>query len=224
MVLAAGLGTRMRPLTNSRPKPLVEVAGQTLIDRVLDRLDEAGVETAIVNTHYQAEMLEQHLKARERPRIHFSRETELLDTGGGVRKALPLLGQGPFFTINADALWTDGERGTLALLAARWDEALMDALLLLHPIENASGYSGSGDFERLPGGRLYRQNAAPFVFAGVQILHPRLFKDTPEGAFSLNLLYDQAQAAGRLFGQVHNGGWHHVGTMEARNEAEEALK
>jgi len=225
MVLAAGLGTRMRPLTDSCPKPLVQVAGRTLIDRVLDRLIEAGVETAVINTHYKAAMLERHFEGRDRPRLHFSREAELLDTGGGVQRALPLLGPGPFFTINADALWTDGERGMLVTLAARWDEALMDALLLLQPTERTVGYTGNGDFERQPGGRLRRrqQGAAPFVFAGVQILHPRLFKDAPPGAFSLNLLYDRAQAAGRLFGQVHSGGWYHIGTMKARREAEERL-
>jgi MurNAc alpha-1-phosphate uridylyltransferase len=223
MVLAAGLGTRLRPLTDTRPKPLVEVAGRTLIDRVLDRLIEAGVATAVINTHYRAAMLERHLAHRDRPHIRFSREAKLLDTGGGVRQALPLLGPGPFFTINSDALWTDGRIGTLRRLAARWNDDSMDALLLLQPREHAIGYAGSGDFERRPSGRLIRRKTAPLVFAGVQILHPRLFKDTPEGAFSLNLLYDRAQAAGRLYGQAHDGDWYHIGTMEARREAEERL-
>jgi MurNAc alpha-1-phosphate uridylyltransferase len=227
MVLAAGLGTRLRPLTESLPKPLVPVAGRTLLDRALDRLAEVGVETAVVNLHHLGDMIAEHLKDRTKPEIVLSRERELLETGGGVRHALSLLGGGPFFAVNADVLWLNGPFDALARLQRHWRDADMDALLLLHETTVAFGYDGAGDFLADPDGRLARRperEIAPYLFTGVQILHPRLFRDCPEGAFSLNLLYDRAMAAGRLFGVVHDGEWFHVGTPEGLAEAEDYMR
>lgn len=222
MVLAAGLGLRMRPLTETRPKPLVELAGRTLLDRALDRLTAAGVRRVVVNTHYLAEMIRDHLSGRDD--IVLSHENDRLETGGGVRRALPYLGGRAFFVVNGDAVWRDGAAPALGRLADAWDDPRMDALLLLQPTEAAEGYSGNGDYHCNADGALRRrgpEEPGPFVHAGVQILHPRLFADTPAGAFSLNLLYDRAQAAGRLFGLAHDAGWYHVGAPEdlARIEA-----
>ncbi len=217
MVLAAGLGLRMRPITNKLPKPLVPILNRTLLDRALDRLEEAGVEEAVVNVHHLGEMIEQHLSGRHAPKITLSIEETRLETGGGVAKALPLLGDTPFIVANGDVLWLDGPHPTLDLLAAAWDDDEMDALLLLHPTVEAYGYRGDGDFLMDPGGRLSRRperELAPYLFAGVQILHPRLFGDEPAGSFSLNLLYDRAIERGRLFGVLHDGKWFHVGTPE----------
>jgi len=224
-VLAAGKGTRMRPLTDRVPKPLVEVAGRPMIDFVLDRLAAAGVGEAVVNTHHLAEMVESHLAGRERPRIRFSRETALLDTGGGVAKARDHLGPTAFFVVNSDGLWRESATPALSRLAAAWDDAAMDALLLVRGTEAAVGYDGAGDFELADDGRLARRDgaAAPFVFMGVQLLHPRLLRDAPDGAFSLNLLYDRAIAAGRLHGLAHTGDWFHVGTPDALAAAERAF-
>ena len=228
MVLAAGLGLRMRPLTDKRPKPMIEVGGRALIDRILDRLEESGVRTAVVNLHHKAAMLEQHLSGRSRPKIVFSHETgELLDTGGGVRKALEHLGSQPFLVLNGDVLWLDGLRPALRRLADFWDGRRMDALLLVHPTAYALGYEGSGDFMLSPEGRLRRRRAqeiAPFAFTGIQMLHPRLFRETPENAFSLNLLYDRAEEAGRLWGLRHDGEWLHVGTPRDLSAAEAHLQ
>lgn len=228
MVLAAGLGKRMRPLTATRPKPLVEVAGRTLLDRALDHLRAAGVRRAVVNVHYLADRIEAHLARRsEGLDIAISDErAALLETGGGVAKALPLIDADPFFVINSDNMWVDGPVDTLRLLAQRWDEESMDALLLLVPLARATGYEGLGDFHMDPVGRLRRRNGlrvAPFVFSGIQILSKRLFADAPDGAFSLNRLYDRALEAGRLYGLVHPGLWFHVGTPGAVNETEALL-
>lgn len=223
MVLAAGLGKRMRPLTETLPKPLVPVAGRTLIDRVLDRLDGAGVARVVVNLHHFRSKLEAHLAGRASPRIVLSPEPELLETGGGVRHALPLLGPAPFYVTNADVLWFDGKCPALERLARAWDDSRMDVLLLLHPTISAFGYDGVGDYFCDTLGRLrYRRGheIPPYIFAGVQILHPRLFKDTPEGPFSLKRLYDRAEAEGRLWGVVHDGLWFHVGTPEGLAEVE----
>jgi MurNAc alpha-1-phosphate uridylyltransferase len=226
MVLAAGLGLRMRPLTLNRPKPLIRLAGRTLLDRALDALADAGVDSAVVNTHYLGNMIAAHLVERTRPQIRLSPELSLLETGGGVANALPLLGDAPFYVVNADIAWTDGNPPALARLADAWTDE-MDALLLVVPVGSATGYDGVGDFDIAPAsgsgcGRLARRKAAraPHVFTGVQLLHPRLFDGAPGGAFSLNILYDRAEAAGRLFGIVHDDAWYHVGTPTALAEAE----
>lgn len=221
MVLAAGLGLRMRPLTKHTPKPLIPVAGRSMLDRVFDRLDEAGVPDRVVNTHWLADQIARHLANHSG--VTLSHEDVLLDTGGGVAHALPLLGAQPFFVCNADVVWLDGAQPALIRLAEAWDAARMDALLLLEPVGPAFGYDGPGDFFRADDGRLQRRSdasTAPLVFTGVQILHPRLFADAPVGPFSLNTLHDRAQATTRLFGLVHDGDWLHVGTPEALTEAE----
>ena len=226
MVLAAGLGKRMRPLTETRPKPLIEVGGRAMLDHVLDRLQEVGVEEAVVNHYHLGAMIEEHLGERAHPAIRFSPEDELLETGGGVKRALPLLGEAPFYVVNGDIVWLDGLTPALRRLAEVWDEARMDVLLLLHPTAFALGYGGRGDFIMTPDGLLRRRRereVAPFVFAGVQILHPRLFADTPDGAFSLNLLYDKALETERLWGLRHDGEWFHVGTPESLRTVESAL-
>jgi len=227
MVLAAGLGVRMRPLTDTMPKPLVKVAGKALLDHVLDRLADAGVGRAVVNMHYLGEQIEAHLKNRAKPAISLSDERGLLlGTGGGVVKALPLLGSAPFFHINSDTIWIDGVRPNLARLAEAFDPATMDALLLLAPTTGSIGYSGRGDFIMQGDGRLRRRGereVAPFVYAGAAILSPALFKDAPQGEFSLTDLFDRAAAAGRLHGLRLEGLWMHVGTPDAVGEAEKAI-
>ena len=227
MVLAAGLGTRMRPLTDKIPKPLVPVAGKPLLDYALDKLADAGVTTAVVNVHYLADQIERHLAARRAPAIIFSDERErLLDTGGGVVKALPQLGQMPFFHVNSDTLWIDGVTPNLTRLAQAFDPAHMDALLLLAPTAGSVGYTGKGDFAMDADGTLRRRaenEVLPFVYAGVALLAPTLFADAPPGVFSLNLLFDRAAAKGRLAGLRLEGLWMHVGTPEAIAEAEAAM-
>ncbi|CAO3415685.1 nucleotidyltransferase family protein [Azospirillum doebereinerae] len=227
MVLAAGLGLRMRPLTLDRPKPLIPVLGRPMLDHALDRLAEAGVETAVVNNHYLGGMIETHLAGRAAPAIVHSPEETILETGGGVKKALPLLGGAPVYTVNADILWLDGPIPALRRLAAQWDPERMDALLLLMATTKSVGYEGRGDYHMDPMGGLTRRGErelAPFVFAGVQIVKPALFGDaTPEGAFSTNVIWDRAQQAGRLFGLAHDGLWFHIGTPEGLREAEELL-
>jgi MurNAc alpha-1-phosphate uridylyltransferase len=227
MVLAAGLGKRMRPLTDTLPKPLVAVAGKPLLDHVLDRLTDAGVEHAVVNVHYLGEKIVDHLKPRDRPKIAISDETGvLLETGGGVVKALPLLGDAPFYHINSDPFWSDGVKPNLARLAEAFDPARMDALLLLAPTAGSIGYDGRGDFAMTPDGVLERRGeraVAPFVYAGAAILSPRLFDCAPQGAFSLTVLFDRAIEAGRLFGLRLEGLWMHVGTSKAIGEAEAAI-
>jgi N-acetyl-alpha-D-muramate 1-phosphate uridylyltransferase len=232
MVLAAGLGTRMRPLTDRTPKPLVEVAGKALLDHVLDRLAAAEVKVAVVNVHHFAEQVEQHLQTRllnawRGPNIAMSDErAELLDTGGGIAKALPLLGEHPFFSLNSDTLWIDGVRPNLDRLAAAYDGERMDALLLLAPTATSIGYGGRGDFSMTPDGRLVRRGereVVPFVYAGAAILSPALFAGAPQGAFSLNRLFDRAIEAGRLFGLRLDGTWMHIGTPDAITTAEAAI-
>jgi N-acetyl-alpha-D-muramate 1-phosphate uridylyltransferase len=227
MVLAAGLGKRMWPVTATIPKPLVKVGGRTLLDHALDRLDQAGTATAVINVHYLADLVEAHVRQRRRPRIVISDERgELLETGGGVKKALPLLGSEPFVLLNSDSLWIEGQQANLVRLGQAWDAGRMDILLLLAGLTASIGYEGRGDFVMDPNGRLMRRGerqVAPFVYAGVAILKPQLFADTPSGAFSLNLLFDRAIAAGRLYGLRLNGQWLHVGTPESIAAAEESL-
>jgi N-acetyl-alpha-D-muramate 1-phosphate uridylyltransferase len=227
MVLAAGLGTRMRPHNGHLPKPLVEVGGKALIDYSLDRLAEAGVARAVVNVHHLADALVQHLAARKHPQIVISDEREaLLGTGGGIAKALPQLGGEPFFLVNSDTLWLDGVRPNFVRLAETFDPALMDALLLLAPTAGSIGYSGRGDFAMLPEGRLRRRpesQVVPFVYAGAAVLAPDLFADAPAGSFSLTQLFDAATEKGRLFGLRLEGVWMHVGTPEAVAAAQAAL-
>ena len=226
MVLAAGRGERMRPLTDATPKPLVRVAGKALIDHVLDRLAGACVERAVVNLWYKADMIAAHLADRHRPAIALSREDALLDTGGGVAKALPMLGPEPFFVLSSDGLWRD--RGTPALhrLAAVWNDAAMDALLLLQPLGEAVGFDGAGDFFIAGDGRLRRRGeapAAPHAYTSIQIMHPRAFAGFGGGAYSNNAVWDRALAAGRLYGLVHDGGWCHVGRTGDIERAERWL-
>lgn len=228
MVLAAGIGTRMRPLTDKIPKPLVPVAGKPLIDHVLDRLAGARVARAVVNIHYLGDQIERHLAYRTHPQIVISDERGLLlDTGGGVLKALSLLGHAPFVLINSDTIWIDGATPNLARLAAGFDAAAMDALLLLAPAVGSIGYAGRGDFAMAADGRLRARGegeAAPFVYAGAAILAPALFTGAPQGAFSLTDLFARAAAAGRLHGLRLEGLWMHVGTPEAIAAAEAAIK
>lgn len=227
MVLAAGLGERMRPLTNTTPKPMLKVAGQPLVDHALDRMEDAGVEQAVVNTFYLAEILENHLAHRPSPYITISREEERLETGGGIRKALPHLGNAPFYVANGDAFWLNGPTDALGRMAEQWNDSAMDALLLLHSTVDAYGYGGRGDFLVEPDGQLSRrpeQEVCPYLFTGIQILHPRLFEQAPDGVFSLNILYDRAIENGRLFGVVHDGEWFHIGTPAGLAEAETYMK
>jgi MurNAc alpha-1-phosphate uridylyltransferase len=227
MVLAAGLGTRMQPLTDTLPKPLVKVAGKALIDHVLDRLADAGVTRAVVNVHHMADQIESHLKGRTRPAIDISDERgELLDTGGGVLKALPRLGHAPFFHMNSDTMWVEGVTPNLSRLAALFDAECMDILLLVASTTASIGYEGRGDFLMAPDGRLSRRaerQIAPFVYAGAAILSPTVFSDAPQGKFSLNRLFDGAIAAERLYGLRLEGTWMHVGTPAAIEAAEAAI-
>jgi MurNAc alpha-1-phosphate uridylyltransferase len=227
MVLAAGKGERMRPITDKMPKPLVPVAGKPLLDHVLDRLAAAGVERAVVNVHYLADQIEKHVAGREQPKITISDErAALLDTGGGVVKALKVLGPEPFFHLNSDTIWIDGAAPNLQRLANGFDPDSMDACLLLAPTATSIGYSGVGDFGMTPDGRLRRRverEVVPFVYAGAAILSPALFADAPQGAFSLTRLFDRAAEAGRLHGLRLEGVWMHVGTPDAIAQAEAAI-
>ena len=228
MVLAAGLGQRMRPLTATRPKPLVEVAGKALIDHALDRLRGAGIKRAVVNAHYLADNLEQHLRSSAQEiEIVLSDERDLLlETGGGMVKALPLIDADPFLVVNSDNLWIDGPVDAIRLLASGWDDAAMDALLLMVPLARANCHRGIGDFHMDARGLLTRRRpgkVAPFVYTGVQIVSRRLLADAPPGAFSTNVLWNRAIAAGRLYGMVHQGLWFDVGTPPAVAETEAIL-
>jgi MurNAc alpha-1-phosphate uridylyltransferase len=227
-VLAAGLGERMRPITDTIPKPLVPLAGKPLIDHVLDRLADAGVTRAVVNVHYLAGKLEEHLKGRKAPRIAISDERDaLLDTGGGVVRALPLIGGDPFIIHNSDSVWIEGLGSNLNRLMSAFDPKTMDSIMLLAPVSSSIGYDGPGDFTMDGDGRLARQSGArvaPFVFAGVSIAHPRLLRDAPQGRFSLNKFWDRAIGEGRLYGIRLDGIWMHVGTPGAVKEAERAIR
>ena len=229
MVMAAGLGKRMRPLTATRPKPLVEVAGKALLDHVFDRLKAAGVERAVVNVHYLADALEAHLAHRVRgiEVVVSDERAELLETGGGLVKARELLGDAPFLVVNADNLWLDGPADAIRLLAAHWDEAEMDALLLLVPLARANNHGGQGDFHLDAHGRITsrrrRGRLAPFVYTGIQILSPRVLVDGPTGPFSTMMFWERAIAAGRAYGMVHQGLWFDVGTPGAIAATEAVL-
>lgn len=230
MLMAAGLGKRMRPLTATRPKPLIRVAGQALIDHALDRIEEAGIRRTIVNVHYLADAIEGHLKSRARRTgadyVISDERARLLETGGGLIKALPLLGEKPFLCANSDNLWINGPVDSIRALAGRWDDATMDALLLMVPHARATGNSGSGDFRMDPRGQLSRRSPgriAPFVFTGVQILSPRLIVDPPSDVFSTNVFWDRAIAAGRAYGFVHPGLWFDVGRPESIPLVEAAI-
>jgi MurNAc alpha-1-phosphate uridylyltransferase len=224
MVLGGGLGKRMLPLTKDIPKPMVRLKGRTLIDHVLDRIAVAGVRRAVVNVHYCADMLEAHVKQRKQPEILISDERQqLLDTGGGVTKALPLLGKEPFLIHNSDSVWIEGVGSNLERLFSFWNPDSMDSVMLLASAATSLGYDGSGDFAMDKDGRLIRRGErqmAPFVFTGVSIAHPRMFEGAPQGPFSMNRLWDAAIDNGRLFGIRLDGLWMHVGTPEALIEAE----
>ena len=228
MLLSAGLGKRMAPAANGLPKPLVLLHGKALIDHALDRLAAAGVARAIVNVHYKADLIEAHLQGRQAPAIEISDErAALLDTGGGVKKALPRLGPNPFLIHNADSVWIEGVGSNLARLAGAWDDARMDCLMLLALASASHGYQGRGDFALESDGRIRRrkveQELVPFAFTGVSVAHPRLFDGSPDGAFSLNLVWSRAIAAGRAYGIRMDGVWMHVGSPDALAEAERCL-
>lgn len=228
MVLAAGLGVRMRPFTADRPKALVGVAGRALIDHVLDRLAANGVTTAVVNVHHFADLMIAHLKNRRDLEIIISDERKLLlDTGGGIKKALAHFKGEPFIAHNCDSIWAEGLSNALARMARQFDEKTMDALLLLAPTVRALGYEERGDFDMDPAGLLKRraeQRMAAFAYIGVQIVHPRLLHGAPEGAFSANVLWNRGIDAGRLHGVRLDGTWMHVGSPEGLREAEAFLK
>jgi MurNAc alpha-1-phosphate uridylyltransferase len=228
MVLAAGFGTRMRQISTTLPKPLVQVQKRALIDHVLDRLGTAGVAHAVVNVHYFGDLLETHLRERSKPRISVSDERDrLLGTGGGIAKALPLLGNAPFVLVNSDSLWIERTTANLVRLAKFFDRQRMDAALLLASTGEARGYDGNGDYSIEPDGRLTKRPArgtAPFVYMGVSILSPTLFTGAPRGEFGLNVLFDRAEQAGRLMGLQLDGTFLHVGTPEAIQDAEEAIR
>jgi len=217
----------MRPITDTIPKPLIEVGGVAMLDRMLDSLANVGVEQAVVNAWHLADQIEMHVTNRSAPGVTVVRETDLLETGGGVANALPLLGDSAFYVANSDIVILDGVVPAARRLAAAWRDDEMDALLLMHRTVQAFGYDGTGDYTVGPDSRLTRRTEhqiAPYLFAGLQILHPRLFRKCPEGAFSLNLLYDRAQLAGRLYGVVHDGEWLHVGTPQALEAAERHMR
>ena len=227
MVLAAGLGKRMRPLTASQPKPLVRVAGKPLVDHALDRLAEAGVARAVVNVHYLGDALEAHVLERAAPKVTISDEREqLLETGGGMVRAQGLLPD-PFFCINSDNIWLDGPRDAFHDLSQSWDAERMDALLMLVPHSGAHNFRGKGDFHMDTRGRVTRRRSgriAPFIFTGIQLVSHRMLRDAPEGPFSTNVLWDRAIEEGRLFGVALTGQWFEVGTPAAIAPTEAALK
>ena len=229
MVMAAGLGKRMRPLTATRPKPLVEVAGKPLIDHVFDHLRAGGVKRAIVNVHYLADQMEAHLRARVKDiEVVVSDERkQLMETGGGLVQAREAIGDAPFLCVNSDNLWIDGPTDAIRQLSAAWDDARMDALLLVVPLARAHSHRGHGDFRLDPHGRITERRKpgrlAPFVYTGVQILSPRVIRDWPEGPFSTNLFWNRAMEEGRLWGAVHQGLWFDVGSPAAIGEAEAVL-
>jgi MurNAc alpha-1-phosphate uridylyltransferase len=229
MVMAAGLGKRMRPLTATRPKPLVKVAGQTLIDHVFDRLRAAGVKRAVVNVHYLADAVEAHLKShvKDMEVVISDERGQLMETGGGLVQARDLLGEAPFLVVNSDSLWLDGPTDAIRALAAAWDDARMDVLLLLVPLARANLHAGQGDFHLDAQGRITGRRKpgrmAPFVYSGIQIMAPRLIADWPEGPFSTMVFWERAIAAGRAYGLPHQGLWFDVGTPKAVKQVEAML-
>lgn len=228
MVMAAGLGTRMRPLTATRPKPLIQIGGTTFIDHVLDHLRAAGVARIVVNAHYLADMVEAHLAVHARDlSVAISDERSgLLDTGGGLVRALPLIDADPFLCVNTDNIWLDGPVDSLKLMAQAWDDTRMDVLMLLVPLARANHHVGRGDFHLDPLGRLSRRKpgrVAPYVWTGIQMLAKRLIADPPTDAFSTNIFWDRAIAAGRAYGIVHQGLWFDVGTPGAVGKTEAML-
>jgi MurNAc alpha-1-phosphate uridylyltransferase len=225
MVLAAGLGTRLRPVTETIPKPLIEINGRTLLDHAIDQLALVGVETVVVNVHYKAAMVAAQLTRRDHPRIEISHEAELLDTGGGVARALPLLDD-VFFVVNGDVFWLEGEDHALQRLAAAFDPERMDAILLLQRTVTAVGYEGSGDYLIDPSGCPHRRGereVAPFLFAGLQLLNRRAFAGISDRVFSLVRLFDRAETVGRLHAIVHDGEWYHIGTPQGLAATRERL-
>ncbi len=226
MILAAGLGERMRPLTDNTPKPLLTVQNRSLIDHVIDRLEDTGIRNIVVNAYYLAEQVVAHLENRGPSKIDVIVEETRLETGGGVQNALPLLGSDPFFVINGDAFWLNGPTDTLGRMLRQWDAERMDILLLMHSTVEAYGYDSRGDFLVAPDGRLSRRpegEICPYMFAGIQILHPRVFKRVEPGMFSLNHVFDTAIEAGRLYGVIHDGEWFHIGTPQSLAETEAFL-
>ena len=228
MVLAAGRGERLRPITDTLPKPLVRIAGRALLDHAIDRLEAVGVERVVVNVHYLGDVIAEHLKVRASPEIVVVREAAALETGGGVKHALNYLGDAPFYVVNGDSLWLDGKVAALTRLADAWDPTMVDAMLLLQRTASAVGYEdGLGDYTLDQLGRPRRRHpgeVAPYLFAGVQLLSPALFHDMPEGVFSLNRIYDKAEATGRLWALVHDGEWYHVSTPGGMKLVEERLR
>jgi MurNAc alpha-1-phosphate uridylyltransferase len=214
MILAAGLGTRMRPLSDTLPKPLIPVAGRSMLDRAFDHLNNIHVENIVVNAHYLAPLVVEHVTTHY-PQAQISYEEILLETGGGITKALPILGPDPFFVLNGDSIWTPSN--SLRTMKDTWNSSAMDALLLLVPREKAHGYEGLGDFHRDSEGQLRRPDKgeeAPYVYIGAQLIDPKLFQDAPIGPFSINLLWDKALAQGRLYGHLHEGDWFHISTPQ----------
>ncbi|MBX2832133.1 MAG: nucleotidyltransferase family protein [Rhodospirillales bacterium] len=226
MVLAAGFGKRMRPITDKMPKPLVPVAGKPMLDHVLDKMALAGFDQAVVNSHYLGQMIVDHVAERTAPKVLTSPEQDILETGGGVKNALSMLDQEAILIANADVFWTEGADPLFDRLITGFDPDHMDALLAIYPVSDGYGYDGAGDFFWQVDGRLKRRgdaSSAPYFFTGVQVLSPRLFENTPDGAFSLNVVYDKALAAGRCYGLVHDGGHFHIGTPEALIESEPVI-
>ena len=225
MVLAAGLGQRMRPLTDTTPKPLLRVAGKRIIDYSMDALRATGVGRAVINKHHLPEQIEAWAKEITNPHITLSDESDdVLETGGGIARALPLLGQEPFYVLNSDCFWTEAGTPALTRLAESWDDSKMDCLLLLCDPAQTTGYDGKGDFVIDAQGRLTRQRSHALAYIGGYIVHPRLFAGMPEGKFSMNVLWDRAIAHGRLFGIAHKGHWLHVGTPDSIGRAEAFLQ
>lgn len=227
MILAAGLGTRMRPITDTIPKPLIKVHGKAMLDHALDALKKSGVEEVVLNVHYLADQIEAHVSSRNDMEIHISDERDrLLDSGGGIANALPLLGDDPFFLLNADSFWIEGFKPNLMRMAEFWKKNEMDILLLLSSMATAVGFGSRGDFTMDPDGKLERRiehKVAPFAYAGAAILDPSIFTNAPQGAFSLNRQFDEALEKQRLFGLRLEGLWLHVGTPDAIDEAEDAI-
>lgn len=228
IILAAGLGTRMRPLTDTTPKPLLKVWDKTLLDHGIDVLADAGVKKIVVNVHYLADQIETHLKNRQTLEIAISDERELLlDSAGGVKNALPKLGDRAFYLLNADSFWIEKQASNLSGMSTAWNDDDIDILLLVSSKEDAVGFDGKGDFFMSPTGLLSRrgnEQSAPFIYAGAAILHPRIFQNTPDGPLSLNRLFDEAISKGRLYGTQLNGLWLHVGTPPSIGKAETAIE